>query len=427
MDRMDAGGAAVMDGIEDGHAEAIGGESRWRGPLSGLRVIDLTRVLAGPLATQFLCDLGAEVLKIEPPGRGDETRHFAPFVGGESHYFLSLNRGKKSLVVDLSTPEGARILTDLCATADVLIENFRPGVMDRLGLGADVLMKANPRLIYCAISGYGLTGPLRDMPSFDIVAQAMSGVMSINGEAGGAPHKIGLPVGDMSGGFFGAIAILSALVERTVTGKGRLIDVSLYDGTMSMLGYFAQLAFVTGEDPAPVGSAHATVVPYGSFAARDGAIIIACLADRFWPKLCDALGVPEMGRDPRYATMADRRARRGEIEPRIADIIAGESVAHWQGVLDAHDVPNAPLLGITAALNHAQARAREMVVDVEHPTAGRLRLLGRPIKFPGAPQAPLEPPPRLGEHTAEVLKRELGLTDAQVTGLAARGLIDRTA
>ncbi|WP_205666103.1 CaiB/BaiF CoA transferase family protein [Aquabacter cavernae] len=426
MERLDAGKAAVMDTAEHGHAAASRPQARWPGPLSGLRVLDLTRVLAGPLATQFLCDLGAEVLKIEPPGRGDETRGFAPFVGGESHYFLSLNRGKKSLVVDLATPEGAQILKDLCATADVVIENFRPGVMERFGLGADVLMKANPRLIYCAISGFGLTGPLRDMPSFDIVAQAMTGVMSINGEPGRAPQKLGLPVGDMSGGFFGAIAILSALVERAQTGRGRLIDVSLYDGTMSMLGYFAQLAFVNGEDPAPAGSAHATVVPYGSFAASDGAIIIACLADRFWPKLCDALDMPAMGRDPLYATMADRRARRDEIEPRIAEAIARESVAHWRAVLDAHDVPHAPLLGVTAALGHPQARAREMVVDVEHPTAGRLRLLGRPIKFPGSPQAPLEAPPRLGEHTAEVLKRELGLTDAQVAGLTERGLINRT-
>lgn len=416
--------APPLSPTDDG-AEHRAGTAAWKGPLSGLRVIDLTRVLAGPLATQFLSDLGADVLKIEPPGRGDETRGFAPFVGGESHYFVGLNRGKRSLVVDLASAEGAKILKDLCATADVLIENFRPGVMERLGLGADVLMELNPRMVYCAISGFGLTGPLRDTPSFDIVAQAMTGVMSINGEVGREAQKIGLPVGDMSGGFFGAIAILSALVERAGTGKGRCIDVSLYDGTMSMLGYFAQLAFVTGTDPVPAGSGHVTIVPYGSFAAKDGSVIIACLADTFWPKLCDALDVPEMGRNPRYATMADRRMRRGEIEPRIAEIIAGNCVAHWLLVLEAHDVPHAPILGVTAALSHPQAMAREMTVEVDHPTAGRLKLLGRPIKFPGAPQAPLDPPPTLGQHTAEVLKRELGLTDAQITGLKTRGLIDR--
>lgn len=438
MDLFGVGGAAAMEDLAENHAAASplegacggpasGPEERWPGPLSGLRVLDLTRVLAGPLATQFLCDLGAEVLKIEPPGKGDETRGFGPFVGGESHYFVGLNRGKQSLVIDLASPEGAKILRDLCATADVLIENFRPGVMERLGLGAEALMKANPRLIYCAISGFGLTGPLRDTPSFDIVAQAMTGVLSINGETGRAPHKIGLPVGDMSGGFFGAIAILSALVERTHTGRGRLIDVSLYDGTMSMLGYFAQLAFVTGEDPQPVGSAHVTIVPYGSFTAQGGAVIIACLADSFWPKLCDALGAPDMGRDPRYATMSDRRALRAEIEPRVAEIIAGNTLEHWLAVLKAHDVPHAPILGVTAALAHPQAKAREMVVEVDHPVAGRLSILGRPIKFPGAPQAPLAPPPALGQHTGEVLRRELGLTEAQVEGLRQRGLIDRVA
>jgi len=395
----------------------------WGGPLAGLRVIDLTRVLAGPLATQFLGDLGAEILKVEPPGKGDETRGFAPFVGGESHYFLGLNRGKRSLVLDLRRPEGAGILRRLAATADVLVENFRPGVMDRLGLGAEALMRLNPRLIYCAISGFGLTGPLRDKPSFDIVTQALTGVLSVNGEQGRPPVKLGLPIGDMSGGIFGAIAILSALHERTVTGRGRLIDVSLYDGTMSLLGYLSQLAFLTGRDPEPMGSAHPSVVPYGSFPASDGAIIIACLADGFWPKLCHALGCPEMGADPRYATMALRREHRAEIEPRIAALTATRSVAEWQRVLEAHDVPHAPVLGVTAALSHPHAVAREMVATVEHPVAGTLRMLGRPIKFPGERQAPLEPPPTLGQHTAEVLRRELGLSEERIDELRRLGIL----
>jgi crotonobetainyl-CoA:carnitine CoA-transferase CaiB-like acyl-CoA transferase len=398
-------------------------DAPWKGPLAGLRVLDLTRVLAGPLATQFLGDLGAEILKIEPPEKGDETRGFAPFIGGESHYFVGLNRGKRSLVIDLRQPEGADLLRRLVDTADVLIENFRPGVMDRLGLGAAALMARNPRLIYCAVSGFGLTGPLRDQPSFDIVTQALTGVMSVNGERGGGPVKMALPIGDMSGGIFGAIAILAAVNERHATGRGRLIDVSLYDGTMSLLGYLAQLAFVTGEDPQPMGSAHPSVVPYGSFPASDGAIIIACLADRFWPKLCDALGCPAMGVDPRFATMALRRGRRAEIEPRIAAITTTRTVADWQRALDDHDVPNAPVLGVTAALSHPHATARDMVVEVEHPTAGLLRLLGRPVKFPGAPQAPLEPSPALGQHTAEVLARELGLTAGEIATLRGRGVI----
>ncbi len=395
----------------------------WDGPLAGLRVIDLTRVLAGPLATQFLGDLGAEILKVEAPGKGDETRGFAPFIGGESHYFLGLNRGKRSLVLDLRKPEGAEILRNLVATADVLIENFRPGVMDRLGLGAEALMAANPRLIYCAISGFGLTGPLRDKPSFDIVTQALTGVLSVNGPADGPPVKLGLPIGDMSGGIFGAIAILSALHERAATGRGRLIDVSLYDGTLSLLGYLSQLAFLTGQDPQPMGSAHPSVVPYDGFQASDGTIIIACLADGFWPKLCNALGCPEMGADPRFATMALRREHRAEIEPRIAAITGTRTVAEWQLLLEQHDVPHAPVLGVNAALSHPHATAREMVVQVEHPAAGPLRMLGRPIKFPGAPQAPLEPPPMFGQHTVEVLRRELGLTEEQVETLRGLGVV----
>jgi crotonobetainyl-CoA:carnitine CoA-transferase CaiB-like acyl-CoA transferase len=401
-------------------------DPRWGGPLAGLRVIDLTRVLAGPLATQFLGDLGAEILKVEPPGAGDETRGFAPFVGGESHYFVGLNRGKRSIVLDLRRAEGAEILRRLVATSDVLIENFRPGVMDRLGLGAAALMELNPRLIYCAVSGFGLTGPLRDRPSFDVVTQALTGVLSVNGEQGRPPVRVGLPIGDMSGGIFGAIAILSALHERAATGRGRLIDVSLYDGTMSLLGYLAQLAFLTGRDPQPMGSAHPSVVPYGSFPARDGAIIIACLADRFWPKLCAALGCTEMGAEPRYATMALRREHRAEIEPRIAEATATRTVAEWQRELEAHDVPHAPVLGATAALSHPHATAREMVVTVEHPAAGPLRMVGRPIKFPGTRQAPLEPSPLLGQHTAEVLRELLGLSEARIDELRRLGVIDRT-
>ncbi len=397
--------------------------SDWKGPLAGLRVLDLTRVLAGPMASQLLGDLGADIIKVEPPGRGDETRGFAPFFGTESHYFVNLNRGKRSIVLDLTKPEGADILRALAAKSDVLVENFRPGVMDRFGLSAAALMAANPRLIYCAISGFGLSGPLRDKPSFDIVTQAMTGVLSVNGEKDHAPVKLGLPMGDMSGGLFGAIAILSALHERGVTGRGRLVDVSLYDGTLSLLGYLSQLAVLTGQDPKPMGNAHPSVVPYDAFPASDGAIVIACLADRFWPKLCAALGEPAMGADPRYATMALRRDSRAEIEPRIAAVTRTRTVAEWERILLAHDVPHAPVLGVRDAMAHPHAEARRMVETVEHPTAGVLHLLGRPIKFPGAEQAPLRPPPSLGEHGEAVLREELGLSAEAIAGLRARGTL----
>ena len=399
----------------------------WAGPLQGIKVIDLTRVLAGPFATQSLGDLGAEVLKIEPPGGGDETRRFPPFLDGEGHYFLGINRNKKSLVVDLQQEAGKEILRKLVAQADILVENYRPGVMDRLGLGYAVLAEINPRLIYCAISGFGLSGPLREKPSFDIVTQALSGALSINGERGHMPIKLAIPLGDMVGGVFGPMAILAALLERHQTGKGRLIDISLYDGLIGMLGYFAQLAFITGEDPPTMGSSHPNIVPYGSFPASDGSIIIAVLSESFWGKLCEALERPELATDPRFATPTLRRERRDEVDQLISDVTRTRTVAEWEKRLTAADVPHAPVLGVTAALAHPHALAREMVVEAEHATIGKIKVVGRPIKFPGAKQPPVTAPPTLGQHTEQVLHEELGYSEAEIAALKAGGIIDRRA
>ena len=400
-------------------------EETWAGPLAGLKVIDLTRVLAGPFATQSLGDLGAEVLKIEPPGSGDETRHFPPFLGDESHYFLGINRNKKSLVVDLQQEAGKEILRRLAARADILVENYRPGVMDRLGLGYAALAEINPRLIYCAISGFGLSGPMRDKPSFDIVTQALSGALSINGERSHMPVKLGIPLGDMVGGVFGPMAILAALHERTRTGRGRLIDISLYDGLIGMLGYFAQLAFITGNDPPPMGSSHPNIVPYGSFPASDGSIIIAVLSESFWGKLCEALERPDLATDPRYASPTLRRDRRDEVDGIISEVTRTRTVAEWETRLTAADVPHAPVLGVTAALSHPQALAREMVQSVEHATLGAMKVVGRPVKFPGSPQPPVTAPPTFGQHTQSVLRDELGYSEAEIDELRRTGIIDR--
>src|SRR5690625_1187356 len=278
----------------------------WAGPLTGIKVLDLTHVLAGPYLTQLLADQGAEVLKVEAPGDGDETRNFAPYLQGESHYYLGLNRNKKSLVIDFKKKQGQTLLQKLASQADILVENFRPGLMKEINLDYETLAALNPRLIYCSISGFGMSGPLRDKPAFDIVTQAMSGALSINGEPNRNPVKIGLPLGDLVGGVFGSVGVLSALHERNHTGKGRLVDISLHDGLMGMLGYLAQLHFVTGNDPTPVGSGHPNIAPYGAFPASDGQIIIACLLQSFWLKLCDALNSEALKQDPRFLT-ADKR------------------------------------------------------------------------------------------------------------------------
>jgi crotonobetainyl-CoA:carnitine CoA-transferase CaiB-like acyl-CoA transferase len=391
----------------------------WPGPLAGIRVLDFTRVLAGPAASLALADLGAEVIKIEPPGGGDDTRSFPPFKGGESHYFLSYNRGKRSVVIDLKTPDGVALVEELAAKSDIVIENYRPGVMDRLGLGWERLSAINPALIYCAISGYGQTGPLRDRPSFDLVLQAMAGVISVNGEPGRDPVKLGIPLGDLTGGINAPIAILGALHERHATGRGRYIDISLVDGLLNMLGYYAQMAWINGEDPAPWGSQHPTIVPYGSFATSDGSMIIACLTNAFWGRICAALDIAD---DPSLHSLAARRDRRGEVNALIERVTATMTSAELAERLTAHEVPHAPILGVTEALAQPQAVAREMVVEVEHGTLGAIPIVSRPFKFDEAQVKPAAPP-ALGEHGEAILSEVLGLSAERVAELKASGVV----
>jgi len=395
----------------------------WAGPLQGIRVLDFTRVLAGPSASVALADLGAEVLKVEPPETGDETRLFPPFRDNVSHYFLSVNRGKKSLVVDLKTEAGVALVKDLAAHCDILVENYRPGVMDRLGLGYEALSATNPRLIYCAISGFGMTGPLRDRPSFDIVLQALSGALSVNGEAGGAPTKLGIPLGDLVGGINGPIGILAALYERSITGRGRLIDVSLLDGMIGMLGYLAQLAFFTGEDPQPRGSEHPNLVPYGAFPAKDGSIIIACLMNSFWERICQALQKPDWIGDPRFATIEKRRDNRSLVNERVCEFTCQKTVAELVELFTQYNVPHAPILGIQAALAQPQAVAREMVVETEHAVLGTIPIVNRAIQFPGDRQPVPTAPPVLGQHTDEILQGILGLTADKIAQLRSLKVI----
>lgn len=395
----------------------------WAGPLSGIRVLDFSRVLAGPAASMALADLGAEIIKVEPPGSGDDTRTFPPFSDGHSVYFLGINRGKKSIVIDLKSPDGVALARDLAAKCDILIENYRPGVMDRLGLGYEMLSAANPGLIYCAISGFGMTGPLRDSPSFDIVTQALSGAMSVNGERGREPIRMAMPMGDLVGGINGPIGILAALYERTQTGKGRLIDVSLLDGLMGLLAYLPQIAWHSGENPVPQGNPHPNLVPYGVFPASDGLMVIACLTNDFWARLCRALGLDAYIDDPRYDTLEMRRRNRVDVD----DLIGGKTCLHSFGALDAilteHNVPHAPILGVLDALSQPHAVAREVVVEAEHKALGTIRIVNRPIKFPGSPQPKPSAPPVLGEHTDEILGDVLDMTPQRIAALRASGAI----
>jgi crotonobetainyl-CoA:carnitine CoA-transferase CaiB-like acyl-CoA transferase len=391
----------------------------WAGPLSGIRVLDFSRVLAGPAASMALADLGAEIIKVEPPGIGDDTRGFPPFSDGHSIYFLGINRGKKSIVIDLKSADGVALARGLATKCDILIENYRPGVMDNLGLGYNALSTINPRLIYCAISGFGMTGPLRDDPSFDIVTQALSGAFSVNGERDRAPTRLGIPFGDLIGGVNGPIGILAALYERSVTGRGRLIDVSLLDGLIGMLAYMPQVALMTGENPRPQGNPHPTLVPYGVYPARDGLMVIACLSNGFWANLCRALGIEECIDDPRFATIDQRRVHRDAVEKLVAERTCEWSFSELDEKLTRHEVPHAPILGVFDALRQPQAVAREMVVHTEHKALGTIPILNRPIKFPGAPQPIPTAPPLLGEHTAEILGEILGLDDAAIAALRA--------
>jgi formyl-CoA transferase/CoA:oxalate CoA-transferase len=380
-------------------------------------------VLAGPAASLALADLGADVVKVEPPDPGDETRLFPPLRGDVSSYFLSVNRGKRSIVVDLKTDTGVALVRDLAAGCDVLIENYRPGVMDRLGLGYESLSSSNPRLIYCSISGFGMTGPLRDRPSFDIVLQALSGALSVNGEVGRVPTKLGIPLGDLIGGINGPIGILAALYERSVTGRGRLIDVSLLDGMIGMLGYHAQAAFFSGRDPQPQGSEHSILVPYGSFTAKDGAIIIACLTNSFWQHLCHAVGEPDWIKDARFETIELRRANRQLLNELISGFTAQQTIAELVALFTQHEVPHAPILGVQAALAQPQAVAREMVVQAEHAVLGTIPIVSRPIKFPDAPQPVPTAPPVLGQHTDEILRDLLGLSSERIAELRASKVV----
>jgi len=392
-------------------------------PLAGIKVLDFSRILSGPYASMVLADLGAEVIKIEPIENGDDTRNFPPFQGPLSHYYISMNRNKKSLSLDLKSPEGLQIARDLARRSDIVLENFRPGVMQRLGLGYETLKAENERLIYCTITGFGLDSPLTDKPAFDIVAQALSGVMSINREPGQAPNKLGLPFGDMAGSIFSVFGLLAALHERNVTGQGRHVEVAMLDSMIALQGYLSQIYLVTGQSPQAVGTQHPSIVPYGSFPTSDGHVIVACLTERFWHSFARCLGREELISDPRFALYQDRLANRRALHDIIDARMGEETTAYWLDRLDRFDVPNAPILTIGEALEQDHVQARGLVETVTHPSAGDIRLVRGPIRFDGDGPPQSRPPSLLGEDTAEILKTELGMGAADIQALLEKGIV----
>jgi crotonobetainyl-CoA:carnitine CoA-transferase CaiB-like acyl-CoA transferase len=391
----------------------------------GVRVLDLSRMLAGPYGSMLMADLGAEVIKIEEPEGGDPMRRMGPpfLPDGESAYFLAINRNKKSVALDLTKPAGREVFDGLVRVSDVVWDNFRPGIMERLGLEPGRLRALNPRLVCCSLSAYGQEGPYRDWPAFDLALQAMGGAMSVTGEEGGAPVRMGLPMGDLAGGMFGAFAVAGALFRRERTGEGSVIDLSLLDCQVSLLTYLAQYYWADGKVPGPQGSGHASVVPYQALRTRDGWLIVAVFAEKFWGLFCRAVGQPEWEADPRFATNADRVRHRGELVPLVEAVFAGRSTAEWLEALHREGVPAAPIKRMDEVLSDPQVLLRRMAASLDHPTLGRLPTLGSPIKVDGSMETPLAPPPGLGQHTREVLTKLLGYPAARIEGLRGEGVI----
>lgn len=391
----------------------------------GVRVLDLSRMLAGPYGSMLLADMGAEVIKVEEPDGGDPMRVMGPpfLPDGDSAYFLSINRNKKSLALDLTKAAGRDVFLDLAAEADVVWENFRPGVMERLGLAYAALARVNPRVVMCSISAYGQDGPYRDWPAFDLALQAMGGAMSVTGEDGGPPVRMGLPMGDLAGGMFGAFAVSGALFRRERTGRGAHVDLSLLDCQVSLLTYMAQYFWTDGRVPRPLGSGHASVVPYGALATRDGHLIVAIFAEKFWAGFCGAVERPEWERDARFATNRDRVAHRAELTALVEARFRELTTEEWLRRLHAAGVPAAPILPVDRVLDDPQVRHRRMVVELEHPRHGALSTLGTPIKVDGALETPLAPPARLGEHTDAVLRDLLKYPAERIAALRREGVV----
>ena len=396
---------------------------RSRPPLSGVRVIDMTRVLAGPFCTMSLGDMGAEVIKVEEPGKGDDTRGWPPFVHGEATYFLSVNRNKKSLTLDLKAPDGQEILRRLLAAADVVVENFRPGTMERLGFGYEVLRRANPRLIYCSISGFGESGPEAHRPGYDLIVQGESGVMDITGFPDGPPVKVGNSIGDLVAGMAAAQGVTLALLSRSQTGKGQKVEIGMLDVMASLLTYQAGLYWNGGGRPARRGNEHPSIVPYEVFKAQDVYITLGVANNSLWDRTCKALDRPELIKDPRFDTEANRVTNRKVLVPLLNEILGARPADEWLARLDKAGVPAGRIKSVAEVCESAHLRARGMMVSLPHPKAGAITVMGVPLRLHDTPGRAQAAPPLLGQHTDEILTKLLRMPRARVEKLRAAGVV----
>ncbi|MFZ1268420.1 MAG: CoA transferase [Anaerolineae bacterium] len=391
--------------------------------LQGIQVLDMTEALAGPLCAMMLGDLGADVLKIERPGSGDMSRGWAPpYVGTESAYFLSTNRNKRSMTLNLKHPAAQAVLHQLVRTADVFVVN-QPSLesLRKLAADPDTLWAINPRLVYCAVSGFGLTGPEAGQGGYDVVAQARSGLMALTGEPGSGPMRYPIPLSDATCGVYSVIGILSALRVREQTGRGQLVDMALLDGQVSWLTHVAGAYFATGQRPSKIGNTHATIVPYQSFRALDKHMVVAVGSERLWQRFCQTLAIEQtVGQDPRFRTNSDRLQHRADLIPLLAEVFATQDASFWLERLRAADIPCGPINEVDEALNDPQVVARGMIVEQEHPVVGPVRSVGNPVHLSETPVSYRLPPPSLGQHTVEVL-RSLGYADEQIEQLRAEG------
>ena len=394
------------------------------GPLTGITVLDFTRVLSGPYCTMLLADMGARVIKIEQPGRGDDTRGWGPpFLAHESAYFLSVNRNKESLTLDLKSPAAKDVLARLVDRADVIVENFRPGAMARLGLGYSELHATHPAIVYCSISGFGQTGPRRSEPGYDAVIQAEGGLMSLTGDAGGPPFRLGVAISDIVSGMFAFQGISMALYARTRTGLGQLVDIGMLDSTAALLTYQSGSFFATGQAPQRLGNRHPTIVPYETFTASDGDFVIAVGNDALWRAFCRACGLDALGDDPQFATNRLRVQGYGTLKPAIADRLRTKTRAEWIAVLAAAGIPCGAVRDVGEVLADPQLAARHMIERVDHETLGPISVTGVPVKLSETPGAVRSAPPTLGQHTEAVLIDDLGYSREEVERLRAEAAI----